>query len=280
MLPKWIVTIYVSGPITAENRFDFTKRKDIEYPHPLYSKIKVRNAPGGGLVIDASAYAQGESFAEKAALTFVGYAIDTLALSINLPITISLYDRKIAQGELHSIKREITIEDFSRSFDEARLLLFTERPFLNAVSWYRKGLTSENPIDKYLAYWNAIEVLGSNYHIKSEKTKLGIKNQIWSIFHQLYGDPSNWTKVVPDYTEWINNTYFLRNEVAHGSGSIGESNFLQNILESTEELKAISFRLLNDWRVNNLFPENKIDESARKRLDKTNWFVFGQTDLN
>ncbi|MFH1001139.1 MAG: methylamine utilization protein MauJ [Bacteroidota bacterium] len=280
MLPKWIVTIYASGPIVAENRFNFTKRKDINTAHALYSNIKVMNAHGGGLIIELNVYAKNHNLAEKAAFTFLGYAFDVLSFKLNLPIELSVFDRRQSQRDQFPIRREITIKEFSDSFDESRLLRLTEPFFLNAHSWFRKGLISENPIDKYLAFWNSIEILAANYHIKSEKTKKGIKNQVWSIFHELFGETENWKTVILDYDNWINKTYFLRKEIAHGSGDIGETEFIESILDSTEELQIISMALLRKWRKDKLITNSKITDNIEKKLDPVNWFHFGQTNLN
>lgn len=280
MLPKWIITIYASGPIAAEGQFNFDSRKDVSTPHALYSKIKVRNTSNGGLIIDLNAYAKNKNLAEKAAFTFLGYAIDVLSLKLDLPIELSVFDRQQSQRNQFSIKREITEKEFIDSFTESRLLRLTEPLYLNALSWYRKGLVSENPIDKYLAFWNSIEGLAGNYHTKNEKTKKGIKNQVWSIFRELYGDPKNWIILISDFDNWIDKTYYLRNEIVHGSGDIGESNFIENILNSTEELKKISSILLQKWRKEKLFPEIKINDNIKKKLDPSNWFNFEQINVN
>jgi hypothetical protein len=55
---------------------------------------------------------------------------------------------------------------------------------LRGLGWYRKGLYTEDPFDKFLAFWNAIEIVAAYYQsefvpsIDRERAKKGSKSQI------------------------------------------------------------------------------------------------------
>lgn len=284
MLPSWEVTIFANGKITVRGTFELIKRKDFVSNRPLNSTITVSKqrihlSRRGGLEITLDAFAENENYAIKAALTFLGYSIDVLSHKSGLPINLSLYPSENFQMEHQPALREITQIEFSDCFDESRLLRLTEPAFLNALSWYRKGLCSENSIDKFIGYWNSIEVLAANYHIRNLHTIKGIKNQIWSIMHQLYGNPGNWLIVNSD-EEFIEKIYSLRNKIFHGSGEIGQSGFIEGIINIVPEIQFVSGRLLSDWRINVLKPEAKINQEIRNRLDPDYWFYFETSETN
>jgi len=41
------------------------------------------------------------------------------------------------------------------------------------MGWYTKGRISNNTLDAFLAYWNAIEITGTQYHTATERTSGG-----------------------------------------------------------------------------------------------------------
>jgi len=284
MLPRWNVTLFANGKIAVNRQYELTKRKDFISNRPLNSTISVSKQrlnfkSAGGLEIRLDTFATNENYAIKAGLTFLGYVIDILSHRTGLAIQLSLYPSEIPKWDIQSALREIPQSEFSECFDESRLLRLTEPAFLNAISWHRKGLCSENSIDKFLGFWNSIEVLAGNYHHSNERTKKGIKNQVWSIFNILYGEPENWN-IIHNDDGWIDYIYSLRNEIFHGSGEIGQAEFIERIINVLPELETVSSTLLSNWRSNELRPERKITEEIRLKLDPEYWFYFESTATN
>jgi hypothetical protein len=67
----------------------------------------------------------------------------------------------------------------------------TEPPFLRSLSWYQKGLYTEDPLDKFLSFWIAIEIAAKRSYrsvpsIDQEQAKTGTKSQIRECFKVLW----------------------------------------------------------------------------------------------
>jgi hypothetical protein len=76
---------------------------------------------------------------------------------------------------------------------------------LRGLGWYRKGLYTEDPFDKFLAFWNAIEIVAAAYYqsefvpsIDRERAKKGSKSQIWECFKALWGPCEQWPNIAGD----------------------------------------------------------------------------------
>jgi hypothetical protein len=145
-----------------------------------------------------------------------------------------------------NVKRIIEKIEWLKGFKEARLLNKFEPTFLRALGWYRKGLHTEDPYDKFLAYWNAIEITASKYHPRTERTKNGTKNQIWECFNTLWGDLSDWP-IISGNQNWIDANNDIRRKIAHGVAPITVDS-IEEIIEKLEKLEQVSYRFLSGWR--------------------------------
>lgn len=123
--------------------------------------------------------------------------------------------------------------------------------FLRSLGWYRKGLTTDDPLDKFLAFWNAIEIVASKYFhyvpgIDQERARKGCKNQVWACFSTLWGPCDSWP-VIGGQTNWIDDSYAIRLDVAHGVAFID----IHKVAEVAERLPAIEevcYQFLKGWR--------------------------------
>jgi hypothetical protein len=102
--------------------------------------------------------------------------LDALALAVNRPMYLSLTERERTRAEEHDVRRVIEQGQIERAFLEAHNLKRGRPSFLRSLGWYRKGLTTDDPLDKFLAFWNAIESVASKYYryvpsINQEKAK-------------------------------------------------------------------------------------------------------------
>jgi hypothetical protein len=141
------VVLYVDGPLTVRGRVLTTQRRGFRVDHPFYSDIDIRAQPSG-LKATVTARAPDQVVAYKAANFFFGHMIDALTLAINV----------LGRGS---------------------------PSFLRSLGWYRKGLTADDPLDKFLAFWNATEIVASDYYhyvpgIDIEQANQGSKNQVWA----------------------------------------------------------------------------------------------------
>ena len=90
--------------------------------------------------------------------------VDALTLAINQPMYLNFIPGERRPGPRHDVKRRIEQEEFESAFREAHFLGLGSPSFMRSLGWYRKGLTADDPLDKFLAYWNAIEVVASRYY--------------------------------------------------------------------------------------------------------------------
>lgn len=251
--PIWEVTLYVYGPIVVEHLLRLNEPKGFRLQDPFYSDIEIKRA-NSGVEATVTAYASTERLAYKAALLFFGQMLDALALKIDQPLYLSFYNRRNNFNELHNTRRRVKMEEWKSAFQEARLLALTETPFLRALGWYRKGLYTEDPFDKFLAFWNSIEIVTGKYHppIPKDKPK-GSKSQIWESFKALWGDCEQWPVIQGD-ADWIDKNNDTRAEIAHGTKPI-EIESVEVVLDKLDTIKQVAHAFLTGWRETKLNPQ-------------------------
>ena len=155
------VEFYVTGPITiAESQFRIMERKGFDLDNPFYSSITIRQVPAGVRAI-VTARASNEKLAFKAAHYFFGKMLDVLALKTRTSLYLS-FTEGARRNETHTVRRVIKEEEFQYAFKEASRLGRKYPSALKGLGYYRKGLYTEDPIDRYLALWNAIETIASS----------------------------------------------------------------------------------------------------------------------
>lgn len=98
-MPQWQVELYVYGPVTVKGNVPLREPKGWDADDLFYSDILVRSIRSGA-VIDLTARADSERLARRAALYYVGEALDVLALDIRLPLYLSLLDRQPIRPEM------------------------------------------------------------------------------------------------------------------------------------------------------------------------------------
>jgi hypothetical protein len=148
---------------------------------------------------------------------------------------------------LHAFRR-------GREYDRKR------RYFSRSLGWYRKGLNSEDPIDRLLAFWSALEGISSQYFRHSERTKEGIINQICDCFDQLWGNVDNW-KVIPGNAKVVNEFYAFRNGIAHGFMNVNVK-AIREISARLDLYQTLVHTFLLDWESNGYM----IEKTASARI--------------
>jgi hypothetical protein len=255
-LPTWIIGLYVNGPVSVKQTIKFSALKGWQSGQdPFYSDIEIENNERNGLKVFVSAFASTEHLANQAALFFFGQILDALAIEINLPISLSLFDKSNKTEEKYTSRRLITSDEWENSYKESWRL--KEETFLRAMGWYRKGLYTEDPFDKFLAFWNSIEIIAGKYHPKSEKTKNKSKSQIWESFKLLWGDISYWPHI-PNQDSWIDENYAIRKDIAHGINSV-DAFEVERIINKLSLIEKVAYSFIKDWRANQLeLPRRRI----------------------
>lgn len=215
----WEVDFNVVGQITIRSDISFRQEKGFDR-HQFYSDIKLRKSTHG-IKASITAYADSSTTAETVACVYFGRMIDVLAFENNIPITLFTYDG-LNTKELNRLsRRQLDKSDFIEAFMIARRLETNDPKLLRSMGWYTKGKITENALDKFLAYWNVIEILASEYHSPIRRQNKGAKNQIYQCFIDYFGEVDQWS--LPE--QWIDNMYVKRNEIVHG----GQDNTVEAI---------------------------------------------------
>ena len=204
-LPTWEVDLDVFGPVSVKSSAHLREPKGFRLPDPFQSDVRIRPFKGG-VQITATAYASTLQNARKVTLVFVGYMLDALTLQINLPLYLS-YTASLDFRDSYSERRLVTEDEWHEAFREARLLALAEPTFLRGLGWYRKGMYSDDALDSFLAYWNAIEIVATKYHPENEEAKKGSKSQIWECFNLIWGECAGWPNI-PGQIHWIDENGF------------------------------------------------------------------------
>lgn len=246
-IPTWLVELKISGPIAITRTINLHEPKGFELKNPFYSDIEILNHRNF-IGISVTAYATSIDFARKAALLFVGQMVDVLTFRFNLPFILSEKEGFIRHEYI--TKRILHDEDFQEAFKESRLLAFSNPDFLRALGWYRKAMVTEDPFDKFLSFWNSIEIVAGKYHTSNDRTKLGIKNQIWQCFESLWDGCQEW----PVEETWIDKANETRKNIVHGTAAINVVE-IEKIIKELDEINRIAHFFLDEWRQKKLNPE-------------------------
>jgi hypothetical protein len=245
----WIVQLFIDGPVSIQRAIRFQHPKGFGRSRQFYSDIGIQPI-SSGLRMSVTAYARESDLARKAALVFVGEMLDVLASEKRLPLRLSLYDSRAADRDVHSVKRVLEERNFSEAFNSARSLSEEHPTFLRALGWYRKGLITEDPLDRFLALWNSIEIVAGKYHPTSPETKKGSKSQIWECFKVLWNECPKWP-IIPDQQDWIDENYELRNQIAHGTASV-DIDQVERAMAKAETIREVAQLFLKEWREQHL----------------------------
>jgi hypothetical protein len=249
-MPIWEVVLYVDGPVTVRHRVITTQQKGFRIDDPFYSDIEIMGIPTG-LKATVTARAPDHVVAYKAAVFFFGHMLDALTLFVNRPMYLSLTERERSNAQRHDVRRIIEREQFKSAFSAAHQLAQASPSFLRGLGWYRKGLTTDDPLDRFLAFWNSIENVASKYYrfvpaIDKERAKNGIISQVWECFKALWGPCEDWP-IIPGQTNWIDQSYAVRVGVAHGTAPIDIHKVVE-VAERLPTIEQVSYRFLAGWR--------------------------------
>ena len=238
---SWEVALAISGPITVERPLNMDVQKGQE--QPFWTTLKVTKAPQG-VKAEVVAKAINQEEANDAAIYFVGQALDVLSLHTRLPLYVGSLRGYHYAGDLH-VKKLISEQEWRNSFRLGREYGVNQAVLSRALSWFRKGLISEDPIDKFLAFWSSMECIGAVCARKTEKTSRGAVNQVCDCFDQLWVDVASW-KVIPNAAQNVNDFHEIRNGIAHGYTSV-DVETVRRISQDLYVIQSLATAFLADW---------------------------------
>lgn len=252
----WVVDLFIKGPVALARGTSLTQPKGINPRRQFYSDIAVHNALGG-LRLSVTVRARESNLARKAALVFVGETLDALAADINVPLAVCLTGSREGPREPQSVKRVVLHEELMRAFARARWLAEQQPLFLRALSWFRKGLTTEDPLDQFFAFWLSLEIVAENYHPQLPEAQKGTKSRVWESFKNVWGEVDAWP-IIKGQKCWIDENHEQRVSIAHGTVPV-DVDAIERAAAKTEVIAAVAHRFLADWAVKH-FPEAYVEE--------------------
>lgn len=251
-LSTWSVNLHVTGPFTIQHQIQMRQQKGHDPVAPFYSDITI-NPSMSGFRATVTARAQDEQLAYQAAVFFFGRMLDVLTLELFLPIHLNLTERA-HRSEEHAVRRIIQKEELEEAFREARRLGEKYPTYLRTLGWFRKGLYTYDPFDRFLAFWNSVEQTAARYYkkvdgINLEQAKQGSKKQIYGCFMAVWGDDDNRWEIIPgdDKWKWIVDRCAIRNNIAHGTKDVTIDN-VKDVVNELPTLQNVAHRFLIDWR--------------------------------
>lgn len=197
-----------------------------------------------GVLLTIVARACDRNEANDAAVFFVGKALDVLSLQLDLPLHLSLFEPRFKRMSGH-VKRRVHKDEWLEAFRLGREYEERRPHFSRSIGWYRKGLVSEDPIDRLLGFWSALEGIGTNYFRETDRTRRGVINQICDCFDQIWGSSDQW-KVIPEKAAVVNDFCNLRNGIAHGFISV-DVETIREIIGKLPLYQELVHTFLVDW---------------------------------
>lgn len=237
------VELLISGPITTRRVINFDTEKELDLGNVFRSDISIKKHQQG-FIISTTVFTANQDRAYKVALLFIGKMLDILSMKTNTPLNDSLNEyRQLADRNI--VRALIDEEEFRFCFELARQLNLNENKLLRAFSWYRKGLYTEDPFDKFLAFWNSICVVADGYCNDNERTRLGTVNRIWDCFITLWGQCPNW-EYINGNDRWVNDNNEIRNKIAHGGVTV-DIQYVENVINQLDTVQNVAYKFLTQW---------------------------------
>mgnify|MGYP005864119521 CR=1 FL=1 len=237
------VELLVSGQVTIRRPINFNMDKELDFGNVFRSDISIRKHTQGFL-ISSTVYTADQDRAYKVALLFVGKMLDILSIKTKTAVNVSLNEYR-QLSDRNAVRTVIEEDEFRFCFDLARQLNLNENKLLRAFSWFRKGLYTEDPFDKFLAFWNSISVVADGYCNDNERTRQGIINKIWDCFVTLWGNCENW-EYINGNDRWINDNNDIRNKIAHGGVTV-DIQYVENVISQLTTVQDVAYKFLTQW---------------------------------
>jgi hypothetical protein len=238
---EWDVSLTIAGAISVKRAIEIDVMKGSR--HPFLTTVRI-SGNQNGLDLRVVSQSRDRHGAAQSALFFVGEMLNVLTLRVNIPLHLSLADtrpRPVMDSVKMLVERDEWVELFSLGRNYGQ-----ERPvFSRALSWYRKGLNSEDPIDKLLAIWLSLEVIGKSCGRNIKISDSEIVNRISDCFNHVWGQPQGW-QVIPNGLNQFQQIKAHRNAIAHGNFHVTPEK-LQEISDEVPRLQEVARAFLIEW---------------------------------
>lgn len=243
----WEVTVKVFGSVSIKKPISFNTDKELNIGEIFRSDIEL-SPSNDGFDIKTTVRTNEQGTANKIALLFIGRMLDILSIKTDLPLFVSLSNGHISKRQ-ENVKAVIEKSEFQSAFELSRRINIENSTFHRGLSWYRKGLYTEDPFDKFLAFWNSIEIVANKYNPNPSQCQgkgKGNKCHIWECFKDIYGSNCNQWPIIKGQNSWIDENYKVRTDIAHGIITI-DIKSVEDVVNRLDIIKQVAYNFLVDW---------------------------------
>lgn len=203
--------------------------------------------------------------------------LDVLALrsasSFQCVIQGVLGDSPAEFDEAHTTGAIVTIKDLDQAVRMGMLLYTFEGTLLKALSWYRRGISTVDPVLGFLAIWNSLETVAAKFHKQSEETVGKSKKQIFQLLtdHLLKSGIQFFKPKTEELWNWIEASYGQRKDLAHGLRALSPTSNeqLRKLIPQLKSIVTAILRVMLDLRCkeNGMIAEAITQAEQRKQED-------------
>ncbi len=238
------VDLLVAGAITCKD-ISFNTDKELNLGDIFNSNITIK-PHSQGVKISSTVNTESKDRAYKVAVIFIGRMLDVLSVRTDTALFVA--NKYTSVGTIHEqVKVVIEKEEFDFCFEQSRFLNLNHAPLLRSLNWYRKGLYTDDPIDKFFALWNSIVVVSQNYYNRNhERAAEGIVNQIYDCFITLWGEDQKTWEYINGERRWIDRSNVIRNDISHGLITI-EIDYVQDLISKLDNIQKVAYKFITDW---------------------------------
>ena len=221
------------------------------------SRFELHQQEGGWAVsidVDLSGFMHepDSGFAEY----LLNQSLDTLALRFASPFQcVAASDEHLTLAgskASHSVGAVVGIRDIDESIRMGMLLYTFEDTLLKALSWYRRGISSADPVLAFLGLWNSLETVAAKFHTPNEETPGKSKKQVAQLLSE-HLQKSGFQFFKPNSDEmwnWVESNYESRKDLAHGLNALNPSSNdeLRRAIPKLKSVVAAILRVMLDTR--------------------------------
>ena len=247
--PTWVFELNVFGPIQIPARFALDEVESFYFDDVFFRSIEVKGATQGAQC-SIKAHAESGAVAGQVALHTLDQVAHILALQTNLALVVSRQESRPFARNNSSHKRIMDKMEWQQAFREAHHLLHREPSYLQALGQYRKALGEENPINKYITLFQAMESVARHGSAIQLSGRVDIQTTLEQSFAQLWKDKQQWPHLQREQG-LLEDLIDLYVKAVGGVVPIVPS-IITRIADRLEVLHRLTHAFLVDWRNQNV----------------------------
>lgn len=249
----WEVKLYISSHCKIKKPFTWKSDKGDD-DDPFSSQITLSNY-NNGLEIKVEVLEDIEENALDDAFYFIGQALNYMSFIENAAFGVY---KNLSSSELRlrkNTKKIIEKDVWEKAFSKGREIQMCSPKLGMSLSWFRKSLNSNDPIDAFLSRWLVIETICNDVKLLKDLKKEQAED-IKSLNFGKYGKGRVYyrikQKIINEQLEnnldidfdRLYNIKNQRNEIAHGEFAINDVRTIKRIKRMYVDLEKLAYEFL------------------------------------